>query len=334
MELRTGGLHGPTSAATLPRPQPNAGDARAVLKETAHRLFGAMPAARRIGVRPFTYGTTEVAGMAGHYLAGMVQDTWLDAARQIVTGEPPAVERLVGTAVDPPRFVVTGTLWPVTPARVEVRVLLLDKSALRAARRVSLDTRSLPEAIRAALDPRAAGPRQGFAPLYGARIARAGRAVLEMTSDSGAAPVYRVCRQPSPETVRACDNLQFKLRANRDGVAACLSLGNDGSFGLLAPAAHYGPIELRANHWSHLPRALPADGQGRPPVWYAQGAPGTNLIACYLFRNRAAIPDAALRKFNGRRLTPREVQGLKRTLKAASPLAEAHTVVTIVSDAS
>lgn len=328
MDLASGAIYGPTPSVTLDRPAREAGNARAALRAAAEELF--LPKARTVGVRPFTYGTTDVAGPEGKYLASLLADAWLRAAERIVTGDPPAVEPLVGTSVDPPRYVVTGTMWRMSAQRVEVRVFVLDDGTVRASKRTILDTRSLPSDIAQALDPGRAGPTQGFAPIYRARIAEPGDAVLAMESPAGAAPVYEVCTDPAPETVRQCDTLRFKLRANRDGAAMCLSLGRDSSFGLLVPAAHYGAAVLRADRWRHLPSSLPKGPDGGRPVWYAQGEPGMSLVACYLFANREAVPRDALARLQGKRLDPRGVQRLRRILRAASPLAEAHAVVTIV----
>ncbi len=326
LDLDTGSVLGETRAVTLDRPAPDAAGVDNVLRKAARDFLAAAPEAggARVGFAPLTEGPVDVPSDTGRYLARRMQDAWHKAAAKDagLHGGAGTTTLLDGTGMSDQRFAVTGRLWHVDEDTAEVRLVLLENGDVRETARHRITLKSLPDHAVPAPGP----PAEGFAPLIAARPG-SGRAVLEMRTDAGASPVYTICNDP--DAVRQCDTLSFALRPNREGAALCLALGNDGAFSLLAPAAHYDAPRLEDGAWTPMPDALPPGPDGGPVKWYARGQPGHTLVACYLFPKRSVIPVEALEARAGQTLEADGIQRVVDILKAAGPLASAHTIVTL-----
>ena len=333
VELRDGRLVGETDALPVSAPAAPAGDPETALAAALARIAERVPDARAgLAIAPFANGRTGVVTSAGIYLAGLARDAWLAAAdtpTAAIRGAAQPAARM--NAAPTEGFTLSGTIWLIDASRSGLHLVLAENGIDRASERLEIATLRLPHRVRAMLDPAGLETGRGFAPLRAA-LAGLGRERLEMVISRGPNPAYRVCADTSPDSVAGCDRLEFALRAGRAGHALCAALGDDGAFGLLAPAAHFRAPAIGPDRWTMLPQDLPPASGGGRVVWPALGDPGATLVLCALFEAEGLMPLAALTPFDGQSLAPEDVAAVAEVLRDASPLSTAHAIVTLIAD--
>ena len=328
--LDGGELVGVTDVVEIETPRRSAVPPRQAFRAVADRMWTAAPDARDLAVIPFKTGESGIVSPAGEPLAVMMMEAWLESAKSneetdALRGAAPA-KAWIAARSEEGAYALVGKIWPRDADSADIALSLRQEGKTLAAARVTVLIRDLPPYLLDYLRPKPAPEGPLYEPFK--TLSRPDGA-LSMALDGGANPIYRLC--PSKGPVPGCGRLRLKLETSRPGHAMCFALGDDGLFGILAPAGHYGIPEVSPRKPLLLPDDLPADAGGNRPVWYAMGEPSSALLVCAAWAKVEAIPLDQVKQYNGAKIDRTAARDLSGILFDSAPIGAAYAVVNLAA---